>query len=300
MPWRCRITAALRPWLAPDSMARIAILGCGDIGCLAGQHLQKAGHQVMGLRRSAAPACSFTLLQADLIQPWPQTLQHFSPEYVIYAASAGQRSEAAYQQAYVTGVQSCVRQLSAQTQHLIFLSSTAVYGQNSGEWIDETAPTQPIDFRGQCLLQGETCLHQAPCAYTIVRLSGLYGDQRNQRMHKRAADLAATVPQNHWSNRMHRVDCARLLHWLIERHLQQGSAALPRLLMASDSQPVYQHELLSALRAQHTGASVSSTGAQDHTANDTGKRCNNGYLLSLGFQLQYPSYRQGYDLIGTV
>src|SRR5690349_15427360 len=88
-----------------DGMShRVLIAGCGYVGTALGERLVALGHRVWGLRRdpSALPA-SFDKVAADLAQR--ASLDALPPEldYVVFSASAGEASDAAYQRAYVHG-----------------------------------------------------------------------------------------------------------------------------------------------------------------------------------------------------
>ena len=61
---------------------------------------------------------------------------------------------------------------------MFFTSSTGVYAQTHGEWVDEDSPTEPVRYAGKRLLEGERLLLSGPFPATIVRLAGIYGPGR--------------------------------------------------------------------------------------------------------------------------
>merc|ERR1711879_463797 len=63
---------------------------------------------------------------------------------------------------------------------LLFVSSSSVYHQMQGEWVDETSETQPSSFAGQELLAAEQALLKHAIPGTIVRFTGIYGPGRNR------------------------------------------------------------------------------------------------------------------------
>jgi nucleoside-diphosphate-sugar epimerase len=67
--------------------------------------------------------------------------------------------------------------------HLVYISSTGVYGAGHGRVVDETAPIAPLSQSGRARADAEARL-QAACAsagvtYSILRASGIYGATRS-------------------------------------------------------------------------------------------------------------------------
>ena len=79
--------------------------------------------------------------------------------------------------------QSATKRWSRQGQRprrMFFASSTSVYGQHDGEWVDETSPTEPVDFRGRRLLEAEQLLATGSLrGRRPVRFGGIYGPRRS-------------------------------------------------------------------------------------------------------------------------
>ena len=137
---------------------RVLIAGCGDLGTALALELAAAGDEVIGLRRHPealpAPIAPFA---ADLADPRSLALLP-SVDAVVYAAAADSSTDEAYRRAYVDGVRHLLAAPGLQ-QHsprrFVFVSSTAVYAQDGGEWIDERSPAQATHFRARLLLEGE-------------------------------------------------------------------------------------------------------------------------------------------------
>lgn len=279
-------------------MENILIAGCGYVGTALGQLLTTAGHRVWGIRRSAAGLPSMIRhLAADLTNP--ETLQDLPSnlDVVVYTAAADGPEEAAYRAAYVDGVRHLLEALVHQRQsprRVLFTSSTAVYPQSNGAWVDETTPTEPRHFTGKTLLEGERLLANGPFPATILRLAGIYGPERTSLIARVRAGLA-TYRQGAplYTNRIHRDDCAGALHHLM-------TLPEPELVyLGVDHQPAAQCEVLRWL-AQQLGApeprmdTAADTNSRRHRTN---KRCSNARLLASGYVFQYPTYRQGYTAV---
>ena len=139
-------------------MPTVLLAGCGAIGTQLGIQLQQAGYRVIGLRRSAVTS-PFPLLQTDFTAPLDPALFKEPIHYVVHTATPGERSDAGYEKAYPGSVRNL---LSALLHHplrrFFFVSSTAVYAQDAGEWVDETSITAPVNFNGTRMLEAEQLL----------------------------------------------------------------------------------------------------------------------------------------------
>lgn len=269
-------------------MLNILIAGCGDVGTALGLELAADGHRVFALRRtvSALPD-AFTPVAADLTSP--ATLRGLPRvDYLYYTAAADGRDDAAYERAYVIGLRNILRALSAQKpRHVFYVSSTSVYGQRSGEWVDEDSETRPSRFSGERVLQGERELAgRRPCAATVVRFGGIYGPGRTRLIDQVRAGASCVEDPPVFTNRIHRDDCAGIL-----RHLLTLSPPAERYL-GVDCDPAAQCTVMEWL-ASRLGAPVPRRERFDGQTNQ-GKRCSNARLIESGYAFRYPSFREGY------
>ena len=129
---------------------RVLIVGCGYVGLSLARALVAQGHVVYGLRRGTATAAD---LDAAGVRPIvadigvAETLRRVTGpfEWVVncVASPLGGGLEA-YRHTYGSGTVNLLAWLEGQgVQHYVYTSSTGVYGQDDGRWVDETAPTQP-------------------------------------------------------------------------------------------------------------------------------------------------------------
>lgn len=285
-------------------MARILIAGCGDVGTALGVTLAAAGHTVWGLKRHPAHLPpGIQPLAADLTDP--ATLNALPPalDSVIYSASAAGFSEAQYQAAYVAGVRNLIEaleQTGQQPQRVLFTSSTSVYAQHSGEWVDEDSPAEATGFSGRCIRQGEQLLWDSPWPAIAVRFGGIYGPGRTRLIDSvREGSAARPAGPPVYTNRIHRDDCARVLEHLL------NLPAPERLYLAVDNDPAPLDEVLCWL-AKQLGVPEPPLATQPalkpgaETRRDptsrmrASKRCRNARLRSSGFAFRYPGYQEGY------
>ena len=276
-------------------MARVLIAGCGDVGTALGLLLVADGHEVFGLRRrpGSLPA-AIRPLAGDLADPGTLAAIPAGIELVAYTAAADGFDDAAYRRAYVDGVANVVGALrdgGAPVRRLLFTSSTAVYGQTDGGWVDETSPAEPSGFSGRRVLEGERLVAASGFPAVVLRLAGIYGPGRTRLVH-RVRDGLATCRDGppRWTNRIHRDDCAGAA-----RHL----LALPNadaLWLGVDCEPADECAVFdwvaAALRVPPPRR-VPADGAAARRP-QTSKRCANRKLLSSGYRFRYPTFRDGY------
>ncbi len=275
-------------------MANILIVGCGDLGGEIARLLDFAGHTVTGVRASnKSLSANIHAIRADVTEPKTlSVLQNLNPEIVIYCVAANAQTDASYSMHYVEGLRNV---LATQAKnhgllHVFFVSSTRVYGQKTGEVLDENSPAIPADFGGERLLEAESLLECLPCEATSMRLSGIYGNDRIYLVNM-AKEPSRWPQENAWSNRIHRDDAARFITFLCDKVLQKQK--IESCYIVSDDMPTQQYEVLIWL-AKKQGvdtAHIKTPGVQG------GKRLSNRRLRDTGFQLHYPDYQIGYSRV---
>lgn len=275
---------------------KVLLLSCGDIGQRLASRLNTDGYEFWGLRRNtAALPATIKGIQWDLNGPEGLDEIICGFDIVVITPVPNSRDEAGYRQAYDHNIKAIVRALeacSSQPELVILVSSSRVYHQGDGQWVDESSPCEPQDFRGQSLLAGENALRSSRLPHCIVRFSGIYGPGRAHSMRQiQAGDWQQSPANNNYSNRIHSEDCAGVLAYLIERKL--NGEELDDLYLASDCEPVLLGEFRSWL-AERMGL---STAAAHSTAAIGGRRCSNRRLLDSGYRFIYPSFREGYGAL---
>ena len=275
---------------------RVLIVGCGYVGTELGMRLAQAGHEVWGLKRDPA-----TL--PDAVRPIEGDLFDFALEsrlpvvdQVVYAVSADVPSLDHYRKAYVEGVENLLDALSGLNDppgRLIFLSSTAVYGDADGAWVDESIPPSPEDFRGAVLLEGEERFLDANIPSVCLRLGGIYGPGRTRLLERvRLGEALCPAKGPVWSNRIHRNDAAGVLMHLM------GKDDLNPVYVGVDEEPASicrVYEYVAALVGAPKPAVDSS-----NRARRPGKRCSNRALRASGYEFEFPTYREGYRALVEV
>ncbi len=269
-------------------MATLLIAGCGDVGSALARLRVAAGDQVWGLRRGdAGLPPGVRGLRADLgagpIDGLPSAI-----DAVVYAAAADRRDDESYRRTYVDGVGRLAVALTragAAPRRWVYVSSTAVYGQAEGEWVDEDAPTLPSGFNGRRMIEGERCAAATGIPTVVVRFGGIYGPGRGWLVERVRAGAGCRARPPLYTNRIHRDDCAAVLDHL----LSLESPA--RCYLGVDDAPAPQCEVMDWIADRIGVPRPPRTGA---VAGGAGKRCSNRRLRASGYCFGYPSYRDGY------
>ena len=212
------------------------------------------------------------------------------PDQLIFCLTPDSRAVAEYEKTYLQPAQIVSRMAKkwAPNCHLIFVSSTSVYAQNSGEPVDENSLTNPQRETAQIMLKAEAAIAESGNPWSVVRFSGIYGPGRERLLNKVLQSDFTDADEVSWTNRIHSDDCASVLEHLITH--PQLSTQGAGILIATDSTPVLNTE------AEVWLAEKLKVSPPNKTASfqPSGKRCSNLKLLSQGFALQYPGYREGY------
>jgi nucleoside-diphosphate-sugar epimerase len=180
-----------------------------------------------------------------------------------------------------------------------YLSSTSVYGDRGGGWVDESAPLVPSSERAARRVHveqqwlGLSRTHGLPVH--IFRLAGIYGPGRNQLLSIRAGTARAIVKPGQVFSRIHVEDIAGVL---------EASMAMPRpgrIYNLCDNEPAppenvmaYAAELMSAPPPPQVDIAMAGLSPMALSFYEDSKRvCNRRIREELGYRLLYPTYREG-------
>ena len=275
----------------------VLFLGCGDLGIRAGRTLAGGGARIIGVRRSVGQLPEgFEAVAADYTRPGALAmLERLAPDYVVTAFKPGGRDEAGYRRGFLDAARNLVDGLAAhRPRRILFVSSTRVFAEREGGWVDETSPLTLDDLPACRIIEAERALSDAGMALTTVRCAGIYGDPHGRLLSRIATgQLCAPEPVS-YSNRIHRDDAAGFLVHLIERDV--AGDELADSYIASDDCPAPQHEVELWL-AGEMGLDPASLRFDAERMVSGHKRCRNTRLRDSGFELAFPDYRQGYGSV---
>lgn len=279
-----------------DKMERILIAGCGDIGTPLGFILAEEGHSVWGLRRRAEPLPGpLRTLRADLSDPRSLAALPERLDRIYYTATPGQFSDEAYRRTYVTGFHNLLSALKAARQdprRVIFVSSTAVYGQCHDEWVDEDSIVEPTTFSGRRMQEAEQVGFRSDFPVIVVRFGGIYGPGRTRMLSRVAAGEPCVETPPHYTNRIQRDDCVGIL-----AHVGELDKPAP-IYLGVDDCPCPQCELMDWLaQRMRLPKPKRVTPNQSNGLRTGSKRCRNTRIKASGYRFIYPTFREGYEAL---
>jgi len=292
-------------------MAKFLIVGCGDLGSKVGNQLVEQGHQVWGLKRNPpTDAISYATenykttsvskikyIQADLCSQ--KDIQHLDTDFdqVLYMVTPDGRNEEAYREVYETGINNLLLHFNGHPVNsnisFIFISSTRVYGQQNGEWVDEESATKPASTQGKILLAAEKAFLEHRAQNTVVRFSGIYGRSATPHFMKQNKEDGFQYDPPYYTNRIHYTDCIGFLVYLAQLKCDLESTKLDSLYLVSDDDPAPLWEVANFLwPVSDTTIPFKKTAVQALQ----NKRCRNNRIKSLGYELLIKTYREGYTV----
>jgi nucleoside-diphosphate-sugar epimerase len=282
---------------------RALIVGCGYVGLPLGRELIRQGHEVFGLRRSAAgdhelKAAGITPLHADVTQPASLASLPRAFDWVVNCVASRGGSAEEYRQLYLQGTRNLVHWFSsAPPKKFVYTSSTSVYGQNDGSTVKETSPTEPIAETAKVLVETERVLievaQRKKLAAVVLRVAGIYGPDRGYLLKQYLKNEARIEGKGERIlNMIHRDDLIGVIITALK------SSRPGEIYHAVDDEPVSQLNFFEWL-AGTLGKWLPPSAPEDTDANCkrgvTNKRVSNRKLkMELGYQFKYPNFRKGY------
>lgn len=300
----------------------IVIVGLGQLGSDVARLLQARGEDVVGIRRTAprpAPLPEAASIPSPPTLPEPSPLPERSPlpepvegrltlqlldiasavptlpsdtSAVVVALAPRERSVAAYDALYRTGIANILTaatRLRGPGPRIVFVSSTAVWGEDAGDVLDDTAPASPLTGTAEALLSAERAVLAAVSDACCVRFGGLYGQASTMLVDQVRAGRV-TRPSG-WTNRIHRDDAAAVITHLLD--LPTGS--LPPVVAGIDREPALLSDVVDHLAAAlGVGPPTLDEAGRTPDERRRGKRIIAAALAATGFEYRYPTFREGY------
>lgn len=283
-------------------MKRAIIIGCGYTGSALATQLSAASIDVIGVRRHAQEGddkLPYTTKLLDISSDFDDQLPEAEDAIVYYMVGPPKQARQydPKKLSHLAPVDRLVNALAGKSiRGLVYLSSTSVYGDTQGDWVDEDTPTTPGSPWGQMRVDIENRFWEAGIQLnaptTVLRLPEIYGPGRGpiERLRK---GYKMRMPER-YSNRIHLADLVDILAMI-------GKKTAPALLVAADGNPaktqeVYEH----VTRITGLVAPIQSTDLPDdpniRALVTHSKRCRNTRLIQwMDRPLRYPSYKEGLE-----
>ncbi len=200
-------------------MDALLIFGLGYCGQAVAALAREAGFAVTATSRAATPGRIPFDSAADVLATATHVLTTAPPD-----AAGGDPVLSRYGQALAE---------APALRWAGYLSSTVVYGDRDGGWVDEDTPPAPSQERGWRRLEAEQAWSQLGVAVDIFRLAGIYGPGRSYFDNLRAGRARRMVKPGHRFGRIHRDDIAAAVLAAMRQDRPPG----PRILNLTDDEP---------------------------------------------------------------
>lgn len=180
-----------------------------------------------------------------------------------------------------------------------YLSTTGVYGDTKGEWVDETSPVNPNNERTKQRVEEEQRWLKSGLPVNVFRLSGIYGPGRNAMEELYVGTAKRIYKEGQFFSRIHVKDICTVLAASFRKKGEIYNVAddLPApatevveyaaKLMGMDPPPLVPYET----------AELSEMARSFYASSRKVK--NNKIKEELGIKLAYPTYKQGLDALFT-
>lgn len=272
------------------------IVGCGYLGARVGRLLAARNDRVFGTTRSEARFGGLrdqgiAPVVADVLKP--VAFENLPPvDRVFYCVGFDRQAGVPMRAVYLDGLRNVLERLAGRTGTLVYASSTGVYGQSDGQWVDEDSPTQPRHESGKVAVAAEEILRAYPGRTVVLRFSGLYGPGRIPRRENLSRGDAIPGDPEKYLNLIHIDDAANAAVAAL------GSDRAGPLYLVSDDRPVKRTEY-AALVARCLGVpeptfSVPEPGSPEAQREEGNKRVSNRRIKTeFNLVLRYPEIATG-------
>jgi nucleoside-diphosphate-sugar epimerase len=184
-------------------------------------------------------------------------------------------------------------------QWIGYLSTTGVYGDHGGDWVDESSPCWPDTGRAIRRLaveqEWQEVADRRDTPLAVLRLSGIYGPGRNAIVSVADGTARRIVRPGQWFNRIHVEDIAGATAMLARR-------ATAGIFNISDDAPappqdviLHAAALLGVEPPPETTLDSPGVSRAMRTFYASNKRVSNARITSMGYAFRHPDYRAGLD-----
>ncbi len=267
---------------------KILIIGCGYVGLPLGQALASADHEVHGVRRTDFTAENITPHRIDITTPNALDALPRNFDWVINTVSSARGDAGVHRTVFVDGAKNLLDWLGDSSARVLFTSSTSVYPQIDGDWVDETSTANSKGGTAQNLTQAEELFLNAPQAATVLRVAGIYGPQRGYLFRQfLTGEAVLTEGGARWINMIHRNDVVGAILAAMD--------LTPSIYNVADDEPVTQRVFFEWLAKRLNKPMPPEGESVSRKRVATNKRVRNAKLKAAGWQLRFPTFRDGYE-----
>lgn len=274
----------------------IRIMGCGDIGRRVARLYLQEGIQPIGWVKSDT-SLQLGLAQGIAMRQGDVDTGSFYSAYTLYDTAVYWFMPPPNTGVIDSRLRRFLNAVGAVVPRMVLISTTGVYGDCQGRWIDESEPVKPQADRAKRRLDAEQALHAWAMRfgreYVILRVPGIYALDRLPLERLRRQEPVIKAEESPWTNRIHADDLA-----LIAKHAMEG-APNGAIYNATDGHPSTMTDYFNQI-ADYAGLprppQISLNQAHGSVSEgmlsylQESRRIHNDKLLKeLGIKLQHPS-----------
>lgn len=279
---------------------RRLVLGCGYLGLRVARLWKGAGDEVFALTRSAEHAATFEQEGISAVRGDVTDRSSLAAlpdvDTVVWAVGLDRAAGHTQHAVYVDGLKNAFDALRGRARRWLLVSSTSVYGQTDGSWVDETSPCEPKQPNGRVCLEAEQTFWrevelQPAVAGHVLRFAGIYGPGRLlQRVAALKSGIVLSGKPDAWLNLIHVDDGAKVVALAAE------TAEPSSTWLVVDDHPLVRRDYYVRL-AELVGAPIPEFEQLPQLASQSGdrnKRCSNRRVREvLRAELRYPTFELG-------
>ena len=278
-------------------MPRVLIAGCGYVGTATADLFHAAQWEVEGWTHSTESALRlagkpYPIRAVDIADRGAVQSSAGRFDAVIHCASSGGGGAESYRRVYLEGARNLLAALQPGT--FVYTSSTSVYAQTGGEWVDEESAAEPVHETGKILRETEEVVRQN--GGLVARLAGIYGPGRSAFLRKfLSGEARIEAGGDRYLNQAHRDDIAAALFLLVKLSSEKRLPA-SQIVNVADDLPITQkegYEWLAAKLNRPLPDPADQPGGRKRGASN--KRVSNQRLRALGWQPKYPTFQIGME-----
>jgi nucleoside-diphosphate-sugar epimerase len=283
------------------TMKKLLIVGCGDIALRALPQLARE-YQVFGLVRTAAQADRIAGLGAkplsgDLDDAATLSILAEAADLVLHLAPPGESGERDQRSANL------IEALSTRPpERLVYISTSGVYGDCGGAFVDEDRPLAPQTLRGTRRADAERALlawgEQRGVSVSVLRVPGIYAAERLPLAQLKRGAPVLRAEDDVYTNHIHADDLASICAVALAR------AAAGRIYNASDDSEMNMGDYFDLVadraglpRPPRITRAAAEAGAISEGMlsfmRESRRLINTRMKTELGVRLRYPSVREG-------
>ncbi|WP_254868489.1 SDR family oxidoreductase [Phaeobacter sp. HF9A] len=278
--------------MSTETRKTLLCLGFGYTARALAARLLDQGWRVIGTTRNSGDSAP---MQGVELVTWPgEAIPLDGVTHILVSISPTSEGDPV-----VNALQDQITQIST-LEWLGYLSTTAVYGDQDGAWVDESTPALPSSQRGEWRAQAEAAWQALPdLPLHVFRLAGIYGPGRGPFAKLMAGKARRIVKPGQVFSRIHVDDIAQVL---------MASIARPNpgaIYNVCDDEPAPPQDVL-GYAAELLGLPVPAEVPFDEAGMSPmarsfygeNKRVHNTRIKEeLGVSLLYPEYRSGLQAV---